>query len=58
MIKLEISPAGLRRVILEGSRSQLENELDDLAYRFIRPLISQIDRRLRAKVRESLKDDD
>jgi len=57
MIKVEVSPAGLSRVVLEG-RSQLERELDDAAYRVIRPLISQIDRRLRALARESLKDDD
>jgi hypothetical protein len=57
MIKVEVSPAGLTRVVLEG-RSQIERELDDAAYRVIRPLISQIDRRLRALARESLKDDD
>jgi hypothetical protein len=57
MITVEINPARIERIVLNG-RSQLERELDDAAYRVVRPLINQMDRRLRALARESLKGDD
>lgn len=47
MIRVEINPARIERIVLE-SRSEMERDFDDATYRFIRPLLDRLDRRLRS----------
>ena len=46
MIQVHINPVGVERVLFE-SKSNLEEDLDLAAWQAIRPLVDQIDRRLR-----------
>jgi hypothetical protein len=53
MIKVEINPARIERIVLE-SRSEMERDFDDATYRFIRPLLDRLDRRLRSVARSAI----
>ena len=53
MIRLEINPTRIERVVLE-SKSEIERDFDDAAYRLIQPLISRIDTRLRKAATEAI----
>jgi hypothetical protein len=55
MIRVEINPARIERIVLE-SRSEMERDFDDATYRFIRPLLDRLDRRLRSVARTAIKE--
>ena len=50
MIHLYVTPARIERVEFEA-RSDIEDDFDTVAWRLIRSLVNQIDRRLRAAMR-------
>jgi hypothetical protein len=55
MIRVEINPARIERIVLE-SRSEMERDFDDATYRFIRPLLDSLDRRLRLVARAAFRE--
>ncbi len=55
MIEIRINPACVQRVHIVAD-SELEQDLDHAAWLTIRPLVRQIDRRLRATIKEALRE--
>jgi hypothetical protein len=56
VIKIEINPARIERIVLE-SRTEMERDFDDATYRFIRPILNRLDRRLRSVAKNAIKND-
>lgn len=55
MIRIELSPGRIERISFE-SKSEVERDFDQVAYRLIQPLVMRIDTRLRRAVCEVLAD--
>ena len=55
MIEIRINPACVQRIHIVAD-SEVEQDLDHAAWLTIRPLVRQIDRRLRATIRAALRE--